>query len=202
MTWWHRLWRRDQLEEQLDKELRFHIDQHVADLIVRGHHPTEARRLARLALGGPEQVKEGCRDARGTRWLEDLWHDLRFAARTLWQRPGFAAVTVLTLALGVGACTAIFGALNPILFESLPYPHAGRVMMIWDTSADGSRSSPTFGTYHELVQRSASFEALAVMKPWQPSMTGAAQPERFEAQQVSAGYFRVLGVQPVLGRAF
>ncbi len=67
MTWWHRLWRRAQLEDQLEKELRFHLEQHTADLIARGHHPAEAQRLARLALGGPDQVKEGCRDARGTR---------------------------------------------------------------------------------------------------------------------------------------
>lgn len=70
MTWWHRLWRRKQMEEQLERELRFHLDQHTADLIARGHDPAEARRLARLAFGGPEQVKEECRDARGTRWLE------------------------------------------------------------------------------------------------------------------------------------
>ena len=71
------------MEEQLEKELRFHLEQHAADLVARGHDPAEARRLARLALGGPEQVKEGCRDARGTRWVEDLWQDLRYAVRVL-----------------------------------------------------------------------------------------------------------------------
>jgi len=72
MGWWHRLWRRRQMEEQLEKELRFHLDRHTADLIARGYLPDEARRQARLALGGPEQVKEECRQPRGTRWLEDL----------------------------------------------------------------------------------------------------------------------------------
>lgn len=72
MTWWHRLWGRKKMEEDLNKELRFHLDQHAADLIARGVDPQEARRQARLALGGSEQVKEQCRDARGTRWLEDL----------------------------------------------------------------------------------------------------------------------------------
>ena len=90
MSWWHRLWHRKQMEEQLEKELRFHLDQHADDLVAGGRDPVEARRETRLALGGPEQVKELCRDARGTRWLEDLWQDLRYALRTL-RQPGFAA---------------------------------------------------------------------------------------------------------------
>jgi hypothetical protein len=75
MSWWQRLWRRNHMEEQLEKELRFHLEQHAMDLIGKGRDPEEARRQARIAIGGPEQVKESCRDARGTRWLEDLWQD-------------------------------------------------------------------------------------------------------------------------------
>jgi hypothetical protein len=82
MTWWQRLWHRRKMEGQLEKELRFHPDQHPSELIAHGHDPQEARRQARLALGGPEQVKEKCRDARGTRWLEDLLQDFRYAVRT------------------------------------------------------------------------------------------------------------------------
>ena len=201
MTWWHRLWRRSRLEEQLEKEMRFHLDQHTADLIAQGHDPAEARRQARLALGGEEQVKENCRDARGTRWLEDLWQDFRYAVRTLRQRPGFTAVGALTLALGIGASTAIFSVVNPILFEPLPYPHAGRIMMIWDTY-EGVRCDVTFHTYRELAARSRSFEAMAVMEAWRPAMTSATKPERFDGQSVSASYFRALGVSPALGRDF
>jgi len=190
------------MEEQLEKELRFHIEQHTADLIAHGYDPTEARRQARLALGGPEQVRESCRDARGTRWLLDLWQDLRYALRTLRQKPGFTSVSVLTLALGIGASTAIFSAVNSILFEPLPYPHAGRVTMIWDHGADNPRLEGTFGTYRELLARSRSFEALAAMKAWQPTMTGPAEPERLDGQCVSASYFRALGVPPALGRDF
>jgi putative ABC transport system permease protein len=204
MTWWQRLWHRNKLEEQLEKEMRFHLDQHTADLIARGHHPAEARRQARLALGGEEQVKENCRDARGTRWLEDLWQDASYAVRTLRQRPGFTAVGALTLALGIGASTAIFSAVNPILFQPLPYPYAGRITMVWDTF-EGVRCDVTFHTYRELAARSRSFDAMAVMEAWQPALTsgtGAAQPERFDGQSVSAGYFRALGVAPALGRDF
>ena len=85
--WWKRLLRRNRMEEQLEKEVRFHLDQHTADLLAQGRDPGEARREARLALGGPEQVKENCRDARGSRWLEDLWQDFRYAVRTLRRSP-------------------------------------------------------------------------------------------------------------------
>jgi predicted permease len=134
--------------------------------------------------------------------IATLISDLRYAARQLRRNAGFAAVSVLTLALGIGASTAIFSAVNPILFEPLPYPHAAQVMMIWYRGADGLRADETFGTYREVVQRSRSFDAVAVMKPWQPTMTGPAQPERFDGQRVSASYFRVLGVSPALGRDF
>ena len=130
MTWWHRLWRRNRMEEQLEKELRFHLDQHTADLIVQGHDPREAQRQARLALGGPEQVKESCRDARGTRWLEDLWQDLHYALRTLRQKPGFAAVALLPLALGSGATTVMFTAIDGVLLKPLRYPRPDRLVSV------------------------------------------------------------------------
>src|SRR6202795_242557 len=122
MTWWRRLLRRRKMEDQLEKELRFHLDQHASELIAQGRSPAEARRQARLALGGPEQVKEECRDARGTRWLEDLLQDFRYALRTLQQRPGFAAVTLCTLALGIGATTVMFTVINGVLLKPLSYP--------------------------------------------------------------------------------
>src|SRR5271170_6748472 len=128
MTWWHRLTRRTKLENQLDKELSFHIEELTADLMARGHSPGESRRLARLELGGPAQVKEECRDARGTRWVEDFLQDLRFALRALRQEPGFAVVALLTLALGVGATTVMFTVVNGVLLKPLPYPEPGRLV--------------------------------------------------------------------------
>ena len=126
-------------------------------------------------------------------------HDLRFALRQLRKSPGFAAISILILALGVGASTAIFSALKPVLLDSLPYPQAGRIMMIWDIF-QGARSDVTFHTYRELAERNRSFESLAVLKAWQPTMTSSSEPERLDGQSVSAGYFRVLGVTPVIGR--
>ena len=134
--------------------------------------------------------------------MEELWQDLRYGARMLLKQSGFTLIAVVTLALGIGASTVIFSAVNPILFEPLPYPQARQIMTIWYAGADGSRASQAFGTYRELAARSRAFDALAVMKLWQPTMTGPAEPERFDGQRVSASYFRVLGVPPAMGRDF
>ena len=134
--------------------------------------------------------------------MNGLLQDLRYAVRQLRKSAGFAGAAVLILGLGIGGTTAIFSALNPILFEPLPYPQANRIMMIWYAGEDGSRVPESFHTYREVAERSRSFDALAVMKPWQPTVSGADQPERLDGQQVSAGYFASLGMQPALGRDF
>ncbi len=131
-----------------------------------------------------------------------FFHDLQYAWRQLAKNPGFALTAIIILGLGIGATTAIFSAVNPILFEPLPYPQASRIMMIWYAGDDGGRIPQTFHTYRELAERSRAFESMAVMQPWQPTLTGAAQPERLDGQQVSAGYFRTLGVAPAMGRDF
>lgn len=132
-----------------------------------------------------------------------IWvQDVHYALRQLRKNPGFAGTAILILGLGIGATTAIFSAVNPILFEPLPYPQASRIMMIWYAAADGARIPQTFHTYRELAERNRSFDTIAVMKPWQPAFTGADQPERFDGQRVSDSYFRLLGVAPALGRDF
>lgn len=196
------LFRRNTVEAELDDELRFHFEQEVEKYVQSGMTREEATRQARLAFGGLDQVKEECREARGVHFIETLFQDLRYGLRTLQRSPGFTVVAALTLALGIGGCTAIFSAVNPILFEPLPYPHAGRLMMIWYAGEDGSRIPQAFHTYRELTERSHSFDAAAVMKPWLPALTGQNQPERLEGQQVSAAYFHTLGASPVLGRDF
>jgi putative ABC transport system permease protein len=131
--------------------------------------------------------------------VSGLLADLRYASRILAKSPGFTVAAVLTLALGIGANAAIFSVLNAILFEPLPYPHASRIMMIWDVF-EGTRSEVTFHTFRELTSRNHSFEATAVIEPWRPTISGATEPERLEGQSVSANFFRVLGIKPALGR--
>jgi len=134
--------------------------------------------------------------------MNGLIQDIRYALRQLRKTPGFACTAIVILALGTGGTSAIFSTLTPILFDPLPYPQASRIMMIWYAGEDGSREPQSFHTYRELAERSRSFEALAVMKASQPTLSGADQPERIDGQQVSAAYFRVLGVPPALGRDF
>src|ERR1700723_2706382 len=115
--------------------------------------------------------------------MNGLFHDIRYAVRQLRKHLGFTCTAVLILGLGIGASTAIFSAVNPILFAPLPYPHASRVMMIWDTY-EGVRCDVTFHSFRELAARSRSFETMAAMEAWRPTITSAnsAQPERFEGQ--------------------
>jgi predicted permease len=209
MTWWHRLWRRSQLEEQLDKELRFHIDHHARDLIARGLDPEEARRQARIALGGPEQVKEKCRDAGGTRWLGDLLQDLRFGCRMLVKNPGFALIGVLTLALGIGANTAIFSIVKSVLIRPLPFAQPDRLMQAQ------YRPKPSFGVPQDDVlswidrgdlvdwrARGRSFERIAGYWNHNLILRGEGLPEVIGGVSVTFDLLPALGVQPALGRYF
>ena len=193
---------RSAADKDVDDEVQHFLEQASSELIAGGVSPDAARRAARIELGNATVVREEVRAHGWENLIATTLSDLHYAARQLVKNPGFTAVAVLTLALGIGACTAIFSAVSPILFEPLPYPHPGRIVMIWDFGRNDLRAEVTFGTYRELLQRARSFDALAVLRPWQPTMTSATQPERLEGQRVSAGYFRVLGVLPVLGRDF
>jgi predicted permease len=205
MNWWHRMWRRKRMEEQLEKELRFHLDQHAADLIAQGLDPEEARRQARIALGGPEQVKEKCRDARGTRWLEDLLQDFRYALRTLRQRPGFAAVALLTLALGIGATTVMFTLINSVLLRPLPYPEPERLLRVRERTEQpnqwGNLWSFAYPNFLDCKRESRSLD----MAAWRYSGGTVSEPgeaEYVDSLQISSELFSVLGVNLLQGRAF
>ena len=196
------LLRREQFDRELDEEMRLHMQLRAEEQARQGTTEEEARAAARRRFGNATLLREQSYEAWGWTWLLQLLQDMRYGIRNMWRAPGFTTIAVLTLALGVGGTTAIFSAVNPILFEPLPYPDAGRIMAIIESAHDGSRTGGTFGMYRSLVERSRLFESIALFKPWQPTVTGQDQPERLEGQRVSAPYFRVLGVSPIMGRDF
>lgn len=201
MTWFERLFRRKEMEEKLDKELRFHLERHAADLIGRGHDPGEARREARLAFGGPEQVKESCRDARGTRWLEDLVQDFRYALRTMRQRPGFAAVAVLTLALGTGATTVMFTVINGVLLKPLAYPQPERLLSLHEYSEKYGNWDLAYLNFLDCKRESRSL-TMAAWRFGGGTISAPGEADFVPGRQFSANLFSVLGIHLYRGRAF
>ncbi len=203
MNWWQRLWGRKKMEEQLERELRFHLDEHTNELIAQGNAPDLAQRKAWLALGGPEQVKEKCRDARGTRWLEDLFQDFRYALRTLRQRPGFAAVAILTLALGGGATTVMFMVINGVLLKPLAYPEADRLVTLHGkTEKYGEQWGFSYPEFHDYQSTSRTLRSVAAWTYGGGTLTKPGEAEYVFGRHISSGLFSVLGVPLVKGRAF
>ena len=192
-------------DSEFSAELECHVAMHTDAGIRAGLTPEEARRQALIRLGGAEQTRQQHRERRTLPWLETLLQDTHYGLRTMANNVGFTTVAVLTLAIGIGASTAIFSAIKPILIDRLPYSHPSRLMMLWEARKDGAPMPVTFGSFHGISERNHSFDALAVFKPWQPAATATSQadrPERINGQRVSADFFRVLGVSPQLGRNF
>ncbi|HKN67400.1 MAG TPA: ABC transporter permease, partial [Gemmatimonadaceae bacterium] len=196
------LMNRDASDADVADELRHYHDLSAAAHERLGLAPDAARRAAQLEMGNMTVAREQVRSYGWENAIETLVADVRYAFRRLRSNPAFTLVSILTLALGIGAATTIFSVVNPILFESLPYPHADRLVTLADRGSDGAAVPPTFGTYTELLARSRSFEYLAAADRWQPSLTGTGEPERLVGQRVSATYFRTLGVGPIVGRDF
>jgi predicted permease len=206
VNWLSRLVRRSKMEQQLEKELRFHIDEHASELIATGVDPAEARRRARLAIGGPEQVKEECHDARGTRWLEDLWADMCLALRAVRQQPAFAAVAVLTLALGIGATTVMFSLVSGVLLKPLPYSEPDRLVSVnghtdtWNTKVNGEQKL----AYLDFLdcKRAAHSLDMAAMVYNSGTLSRPAPPEYVDYFEISPELFSVMRTPLGLGRAF
>jgi len=194
------LFSREQFDRDLAEEMAFHRAETEKDLEQAGMKARDARDAAARQFGNPVKLKERSLEVIGFRF-ETTLHDIRYGMRQLRKNPGFALTAVLILGLGIGATTAIFSAVNPILFQSLPYPHSDRIMTVFEKKDGGSRL-PNFGTFVGVSERTHSFDAIAVMKVWRPAMVGVGEPEFFWGQRVSVDYFRSLGVVPALGRDF
>jgi len=198
------LFRRARTDQELDDELRDHLERSTEEYVAKGIAPEEASRRARLDLGGIEQSKEKCRDARRVNWLQDFIQDLRYGLRILRKSPGFTAVAVLTLALGIGANTAIFSLVNAVLLRPLPYEDADELVLVKEVLPKmGSQPMGISGPDISLIRKfSHSFASVAGFRVWTYELSGNTEPERTAANRVSADLFKTLGVQPILGRPF
>jgi putative ABC transport system permease protein len=196
------LFRRGQVEEELHEEFRYHLEQQIEENLTRGMTFEEARYAALRTMGGMEQQKERCRDMRRVNLIQDFAQDLRYGVRVLAKSPVFTAIAVLTLALGIGANTAVFSVVNGVLLRSLPYQDPERIITIWHPSRGGHTLGLTDVEFFDIRDRNQVFEEVAAYATGATNFTGAGEPERVTATWVSAGFFQVLGVQPSLGRVF
>jgi len=202
-----RLLRRQQTERELDEEVRSHLELLIDEKMKEGMKPAEARRAAQLELGGVEQVKEEVRAVRAGAWLDTLIQDIRFGLRMLRKNPGFTTVAVLTLALGIGANTAIFSVVNAVLLRPLPFRDSGQLMMIWHTPPQKSFPGiPRFvvspANYLDWRSQNDVFKNMAAVGFAPINVTGTGEPESVLSTKVSADFFSVLQVRPEMGRAF
>lgn len=189
-------------DQAVDDEVRHYLDEATAAHMARGLTREAARRAATLEIGNATFVREQVRTSGWEHVIETAASDVRYAVRQLRNAPAFTAAAVATLAIGIGASTAVFSAVSPILLEPLPFPRADRIVAIDDRNTDGTPMPATLGTYEELRARTRSFDVLAAADRWQPSLVGSGDPERLEGQSVTASYFSVFGAEPIAGRSF
>jgi putative ABC transport system permease protein len=201
------LFHKERRDHELAEELESHLQMHIEDNLRSGMNLAEARRQALIKLGGVEQTKEKCRDRSGIPWFETTLHDVRYGLRMLWKNPGFAAVAVLTLALGIGANTAIFSVVNAILLRPLPFQDSGRLMMIWHTPPQRSfpgveRFPVSPANYLDWRKQNHVFDQMSAIGFRSLSLTGIGRPEPVTGIAVSADFFSVLRIKPSAGRGF
>ena len=196
------LLRQGRMDRELDKELRFHLDRQTDEYIAAGMPPDEARYAALRRLGGVVRIEEECRHMRGTDRIESLWYDVRYTFRALGRSPGFAFVMVLTLALSIGANSAIFSVIRGVLLRNLPYPEQDRLVRIFLSSAAYPKFPLNPFDFRDFRTRNHSFDSIAIMNRSDLQLSGVGEPQRLTAFRVSAGYFHVLRLSPQRGREF
>ena len=199
---WRNLSDKESIDQELTEELRAHIDLLTERKIGEGLKPEEARRAALIEVGGIEQVKESVREIRTGRSLEDLSQDLRYALRGLRKHRGFTAVAVITLALGIGANTAIFTVINTVLLRPLPYERPDQLVVLMETIAERP-AGVSYPNFVDWRNQSTSLEnVVAVRNRESFNLTGAGESERLQGRLVSANFLSTLGVKPMRGRDF
>jgi putative ABC transport system permease protein len=203
MNRWIRFFsRRKRMMEDLDQDIRDYIERETQDNIERGMPPEEARYAARK-FGSVTRVKEDTWEVWGFVWLEQVWQDVRFGLRMFAKNPGFTAVAVLTLALGIGATTAIFSVVDAVLLHGTPYKNPGQLVGISAKSPQGEGESVSPGDFTDWQPQSQAFEGLAAYKQWEfRVLTGIGEPDELWVSPVSTDVFHLLGVNAIIGRGF
>ncbi len=200
-SWLRAVLHRPTMERDMAAELQFHLEARVEDLIRTGLPREEALRRARIEFGGIEQAKENCRDARGSSMFESLLQDLRFGLRMLRKNPGFAAIAILTLGLGIGATTAIFSVVNAVLLKPLAIEEPSRVVYLQEQWR-GLFPDLSVGNFADVRSQNSSFTKLCASHDGSFNLATENAPERVQGEYVTADYFDTFGVQPIAGRIF
>src|SRR5690348_16831050 len=201
------LFQRRRVERELEEEFQFHVEQRIELEIARGLSPEEARSVALRAMDGVERRKEECRDTRRVNYVDDLVRDLRYAGRNLRRSPGFAALAVLIMALGIGANTAVFSVVNAVLLKPLSYRDPDRIVTLSNSSV--TREAPTalskqvsIPDFQDWRDQSSSFEAMAYYTSFEGLVIRGSAAEYVRIASVSSEFFRVFATQPIIGRFF
>jgi predicted permease len=196
------LFRKRQFDNELDSEIAAHLELAERDALASGMSPEQARRAARRQFGAIESMKEEHRDRRSFPWLENAWRDVRYGLAGVRRDPGFTAVVVGVLALGIGANVAMFGLLDAVLLKPLPFGHPDRIVRVWEAPRPGSTNATSAPDFLDWRRMATTFEALGAESPISMALTGGGDPVRLDGRAVTAEYFRVFDVGVQLGRTF
>jgi putative ABC transport system permease protein len=195
------LFGRETVIEDIDRELGLHVDLQTDANIAAGMSPDEARREALRSFGNLPKIRDAAYDVKGGGFFETLSQDIRYGARVLTKHKTFTLVAVLTLALGIGANTAIFSVVNELLLRPLPYRDPDRIVMVWEVTPEGRHQNTTSrGNFRAWREQNQSFDNMAAFSDQRHNLTGEGEPEELSVQRTNPEFFKVLGVDPLLGR--
>ncbi len=194
--------RDDERQRALEQEIASHLNMSQQDRQDRGESPEQAAQSARREFGNVALVEHVTRDQWRGRWFDESIQDIRFAIRTLRKSPGFTAIAILTLALGIGANTSLFSVVNAVLLNPIPYPHPEQLVMLHESKPNFRAGSISYPNFRDWQHDNHSFSSVAIMRGTSFTLTGLGEAEEIRAQFISSDFFPLLGVQPVIGRFF